>query len=201
MAVLVDPPRWPAHGTQFGHLVSDTSLDELHAFARAAGLPARAFDHDHYDVPVARYADLVAQGALEVSSTELLRRLVAGGLRVRPGDRTPRRAAAREALPAAWQRLGLPGRLDREQPGVGWSQPVTDGLGDEALGPRPVGEADRHERVTGGIPVAGDEAQLSPPVQPEPADPREQGLAQIVPPRRDLTENERLHGAQPLRKV
>ena len=78
MAVLVDPPRWPAHGTQFGHLVSDTSLDELHAFARAAGLPARAFDHDHYDVPVARYADLVAQGALEVSSTELLRRLVAG---------------------------------------------------------------------------------------------------------------------------
>ncbi|MFN8120308.1 MAG: DUF4031 domain-containing protein [Micropruina glycogenica] len=124
MAVLVDPPRWPAHGTQFGHLVSDTSLDELHAFARAAGLPARAFDHDHYDVPVARYADLVAQGALEVSSTELLRRLVAGGLRVRPGDRTPRRAAAREALPAAWQRLGLPGSDGvRDDLIARWSEP------------------------------------------------------------------------------
>ncbi len=124
MAVLVDPPRWPAHGTQFGHLVSDTSLDELHAFARAAGLPARAFDHDHYDVPVARYADLVAQGALEVSSTELLRRLVAGGLRVRPADRTPRRPAAREALVAAWQLLGLPGNeAVRDDLLERWSEP------------------------------------------------------------------------------
>lgn len=105
MAVLIDPARWPAHGTQFGHLVSDTALDELHAFARAAGLPPRAFDHDHYDVPVARYPDLIAQGAIELSSTELLRRLVAGGLRVRPKDRTPRRPAARLALMAAWDRL------------------------------------------------------------------------------------------------
>ena len=105
MAVLIDAPRWPAHGTTFGHLVSDSALDELHAFARAAGLPPRAFDHDHYDVPVARYPDLIAQGAIEVPSTELLRRLVTGGLRVRPRDRTPRRPAARLALIAAWDRL------------------------------------------------------------------------------------------------
>lgn len=105
MAVLVDPPRWPAHGTHFGHLVSDHSLDELHAFARSAGLPPRAFDHDHYDVPLARRDDLIAQGALAVTSTELLRRLVAGGLRVRPKDRTPRRPAARIAVLAAWDRL------------------------------------------------------------------------------------------------
>ena len=36
MTVLIDPPAWPAHGTVFSHLVSDASLEELHAFARAA---------------------------------------------------------------------------------------------------------------------------------------------------------------------
>ena len=105
MAILVDPPRWPAHGTTFGHLVSDSSLDELHAFAHAAGLPPRAFDHDHYDVPVARYPDLIAQGAVEVPSGELLKRLVAAGLRVRPRDRTPSRPAARALAVAAWETM------------------------------------------------------------------------------------------------
>ena len=47
MTVLIDPPAWPAHGTVFSHLVSDASLEELHAFARAAGLSERAFDRDH----------------------------------------------------------------------------------------------------------------------------------------------------------
>jgi len=27
--ILVDRPRWPAHGTRFAHLVSDTSFEEL----------------------------------------------------------------------------------------------------------------------------------------------------------------------------
>ena len=43
MVILVDPPRWPAHGTVFCHLVSDASLDELHAFADDQGVPTRAF--------------------------------------------------------------------------------------------------------------------------------------------------------------
>jgi len=43
MAVLIDPPRWPAHGTSFSHLVSDDSLEELLVFADAAGVPFRAF--------------------------------------------------------------------------------------------------------------------------------------------------------------
>ena len=90
MAVLVDPPRWPAHGTQFGHLVSDTSLDELHAFAARAGLPRRAFDRDHYDVPAERHADLVALGAEPVTTRDLVRRLRASGLRVPARDRRPR---------------------------------------------------------------------------------------------------------------
>lgn len=51
MTVLVDDPLWPAHGRLWAHLVSDESLDELHAFARANGIAPRAFDLDHYDVP------------------------------------------------------------------------------------------------------------------------------------------------------
>ncbi len=84
VALLIDPPRWPAHGRLWSHLVSDTSLEELHAFALAAGIPRRAFDRDHYDVPESSYHQLVAAGACEVDAKELLRRLVASGLRV-PG--------------------------------------------------------------------------------------------------------------------
>lgn len=82
MAVLIDEPDWPAHGRLWGHLVSDYSLAELHAFARAAGIPERGFDHDHYDYPAERYAALVAQGAEPVSGKELIARLAASGLRV-----------------------------------------------------------------------------------------------------------------------
>ena len=105
MAILVDAPRWPAHGTRFAHLVSDTSLNELHAFAAAAGLPDRAFDHDHYDIPERRHAELVALGAQPVSEKELLRRLRAAGLRVRPADRTPKPAQVLDGLRRAWQEL------------------------------------------------------------------------------------------------
>ena len=48
MTVFIDPPMWPAHGRLFSHLISDTSVAELHALARRVGLPERAFDGDHY---------------------------------------------------------------------------------------------------------------------------------------------------------
>lgn len=83
MALLIDPPRWPAHGTLFSHLVSDVSYAELHAFAEVTELPTRAFDRDHYDVPVVRYELLIEAGALPVDSRELLARLIAAGLRQR----------------------------------------------------------------------------------------------------------------------
>ncbi|MDQ2846896.1 MAG: DUF4031 domain-containing protein [Actinomycetota bacterium] len=83
MSVLIDPPRWPAHGRIWSHLVSDASLDELHAFAGAAGIGERGFDRDHYDVPADRYAALVDAGAEPVESRELLARLTAAGLRRR----------------------------------------------------------------------------------------------------------------------
>lgn len=82
MAVYLDPPLWPAHGTRFSHLISDSSLEELHAFARAAGIPERAFDGDHYDVAEARYDALVAAGAVPVEGRVLVRKLIGSGLRI-----------------------------------------------------------------------------------------------------------------------
>lgn len=58
-------------------------MAELHAFAAANGIPDRAFDLDHYDVPERRYADLVAAGAVAVSGKELARILVGSGLRIK----------------------------------------------------------------------------------------------------------------------
>lgn len=108
MAVLIDPPTWPAHGTVFSHLVSTSSLEELHAFAAAAGIPRRAFDEDHYDVPARRYRDLVAQGAQEVAGADLVRALIASGLRVPARRRPPK---LRAALLTRWEALlpGVPG--------------------------------------------------------------------------------------------
>ena len=69
MAILIDDPRWPAHGRLWAHLVSDSDLAELHAFAAAAGIHRRAFDLDHYDVPDDQHARLVRRGASSPSSS------------------------------------------------------------------------------------------------------------------------------------
>ncbi|MFT4471783.1 DUF4031 domain-containing protein [Arthrobacter sulfonylureivorans] len=108
MAILIDPPLWPAHGTHFSHLVSDRSLAELQRFAAAAGIRERAFDRDHYDVPVSRYRELVELGAVEVSAGELTRRLQASGLRI-PARQRPEKL--RRVLLRRWNEL-LPGQED-----------------------------------------------------------------------------------------
>lgn len=82
MAILIDPPAWPAHGRLFSHMVSDTSYAELHAFARDHSISLRAFDRDHYDVPDDLYDRLIAGGATPVTGGELTRALIASGLRV-----------------------------------------------------------------------------------------------------------------------
>ena len=87
MTVLIDQPIWPAHDTVWAHIVSDTSLAELHEFAASAGLPNRAFDLDHYDVPARMWTKLVALGAEPVGIHEFVRRLEASGLRVPQRDR------------------------------------------------------------------------------------------------------------------
>ena len=84
MAVLIDTPAWPWRGRLWSHLVSDASYEELHAFvARELGIPRRAFQGDHYDVPVDLYDIAVAAGAEPVGARELLSRLQAAGLRRR----------------------------------------------------------------------------------------------------------------------
>jgi hypothetical protein len=87
MTVLIDPPLWPAHGTLWSHVVSDSSLEELHAFAARTGLPPRSFDLDHYDVPAERHETLLAAGAVAVTGGELVRRLIASGLRITARER------------------------------------------------------------------------------------------------------------------
>ncbi|MGB7449404.1 MAG: DUF4031 domain-containing protein [Ornithinimicrobium sp.] len=108
MTVWVDPPTWPAHGTVWSHVISDTSLEELHAFARRAGIPARSFEGDHYDIPAQRHGDVVAAGAAATTGRDLARRLARSGLRFRKrkGERPLGRYA--DALVA----VGAPHTLD-----------------------------------------------------------------------------------------
>ncbi|MGV8912864.1 MAG: DUF4031 domain-containing protein [Rhodoglobus sp.] len=87
MTVLIDQAIWPAHDTVWAHIVSDTSLTELHDFAELAGIPRRGFDLDHYDVPARMWEQLVALGAEPVGVREFVRRLEASGLRVAQRDR------------------------------------------------------------------------------------------------------------------
>jgi hypothetical protein len=88
VAILVDPAIWPHRGRMWSHLVSDTSYDELHDFAERHGIPRRAFQGDHYDVPEDLRASALALGAEDVTGRELIRRLLASGLR-RPHRRQP----------------------------------------------------------------------------------------------------------------
>ena len=87
--ILVDPAVWPHRGRKWAHLVSDVSYEELHEFAARLGIPLRAFQGDHYDIPAELRDDALALGALAVPSRELLRRLKAAGLRRRKGAELP----------------------------------------------------------------------------------------------------------------
>ena len=104
MTVFADTPRWPRHGTVWGHLVSDRSLEELHEAAARAGLPPRTFDLDHYDWPASAREDLEAAGVSFVGDRELTRILLRSGLRVKLSER-PAARARRSAAHAA--ELGL----------------------------------------------------------------------------------------------
>ncbi len=59
----------------------------MHEFAAGLGIPRRAFDRDHYDVIAERYGSVVEAGAVPASSRELVRLLLASGLRRRKVSR------------------------------------------------------------------------------------------------------------------
>ncbi len=101
--MLIDPAVWWHRDRRWCHLASDRDLEELHLFAAACELPRRAFHGDHYDVPEEYRDQMIAAGAEPVTSRELVRRLMAAGLRLSPGERraaigkgspTPRAAGA-----------------------------------------------------------------------------------------------------------
>jgi len=81
VAILVDAAIWRWRGRRWAHLVSDVSYDELHVFAADLGIPRRAFQGDHYDVPEELRVLAVELGAVEVDGRVLVRRLRAAGLR------------------------------------------------------------------------------------------------------------------------
>jgi hypothetical protein len=84
MTILVDDAVWPFRGDEWAHLVSDASYAELHTFAETLGIPRRAFQGDHYDIPRRVREQAVAMGAEAVTSRELVRRLRVAGLRRGP---------------------------------------------------------------------------------------------------------------------
>lgn len=94
VTILVDAAIWPHAGRRWAHLVSDDSYDELHRFADLLGVPRRAFQGDHYDLPEDVRHRAITLGAVPVHSAELVRRLRAAGLRRRsrvarlPGEAT-----------------------------------------------------------------------------------------------------------------
>ena len=83
MAILVDDCIWPWRDRLWCHMVSDTSLDELHAFARWLGVPERGFQGDHYDIPADAREVAIEEGAIPVTSREVVTALYAAGLRRR----------------------------------------------------------------------------------------------------------------------
>ncbi len=87
MTLLIDEPRWWFKERLWSHLVSDLSLDELHAFAAQVGIPRRGFHGDHYDVPEEHYDEVVAHGAIPTPTRELLRKLRSAGLRLSAAQR------------------------------------------------------------------------------------------------------------------
>lgn len=102
MTVLVDEACWKWRGLRWAHLASDESHDELHAFAARLGVRRISFQGDHYDVPETLRAIALSQGAVPVTSRELVTRLRRSGLRTR----TP---------PAPWTRVWYreaPARFD-----------------------------------------------------------------------------------------
>ena len=80
MAILIDSFQNGARGPvrywyrRCGHLVSDTSLEELHEFASRLGLRRECFQSGsipHYDLTGDVYDLAIARGAILVSSREV----------------------------------------------------------------------------------------------------------------------------------
>ena len=88
MTILVDQARWPWRDTLWCHLVSDDNLAELHEFAGRLGARRVGFQGDHYDIDIDTRELAIHAGATPLDSRELIRRMRAAGLRLRPSSFT-----------------------------------------------------------------------------------------------------------------
>lgn len=113
MAILVDPARWPWRDRLWCHLVSDTSLEELHEFAAQIGCRRVAFQGDHYDIEAADRTLALTLGAHACSSRELVSRLRVAGLRLAPGAYEKWTLAASKSRPLTISELAAHNVPDR----------------------------------------------------------------------------------------
>jgi RimJ/RimL family protein N-acetyltransferase len=82
--LLVDDCRWEWRDRMWCHLVSDSSYDELHLFAKQLDVPRLAFQGDHYDLHELGRSRAISLGATEVNSRDIVRALRNSGLRRGP---------------------------------------------------------------------------------------------------------------------
>ncbi len=77
MTIYVDNPIFPFRGQMYCHMASDENLTELHQMATRLGLKRSWFQnkigHPHYDLSPNKRALAVQNGAVQVSSIELIR--------------------------------------------------------------------------------------------------------------------------------
>lgn len=115
MAIFVDEPAWPWRGRMWCHLISDESIDELHLFARVAGLRYLSFGFDHYDVPDELFGYVQSLGAEVIEATEVVRKLRRAGLRTKKGKeakRWARRPGGVDALADVGFAAGLASQIE-----------------------------------------------------------------------------------------
>ena len=84
--ILVDNAIWNWRGRKWAHMVSDSSIQELHDFATSIGKLRVMFQGDHYDVDTEHRSIAIDRGATAVEGREIVRALRTAGLRKRPSD-------------------------------------------------------------------------------------------------------------------
>lgn len=116
MALLIDTPRWEWRGHLWAHMISDQSLDELHAAARQLDLRWVAFGRDHYDVPDVLWPKACKVAEL-VDSRQIIRSLKRTGLRV-PGGKPKKSWRRLEGLPSEFAATPVQAWLDQVGPRI-----------------------------------------------------------------------------------
>lgn len=80
MTIYVDESIWPYRGTKYCHMMidKDGDLQELHDFAASIGLKRSWFQnkprHPHYDLAPSKRRLAITNGAVAVTSVELVKR-------------------------------------------------------------------------------------------------------------------------------